>query len=70
MGTVLHNSDFSCRILAILADQPGLLMEQILDRCPEATWNQVFSEVDRLSRTGEIRMTARAPGVYHVASRQ
>jgi len=66
MGTVLPHQDLSCRILSMLVDQPGLLMEQILERCPDSTWNQVFCEVDRMSRTGEICLTARAPGVYRV----
>ena len=66
MGTVSPHHDLSRRILSMLAGQPGLLMDQILDRCPDTTWNQVFSVVDRLSRTGQIRLTARAPGVYRV----
>jgi hypothetical protein len=50
----------------MLADQPGILLDQLLDRCPDATWNQVFAVVDRLSRTGEIRLTAKGVGRYHV----
>lgn len=66
MGTVSPDNDLSRRIFSMVAAQPGLLMDQILDRCPDTTWNQVFSVVDRLSRTGRIRLTARAPGVYRV----
>ena len=66
MGTVSPHHDLSSRILSMVAAQSGLLMDQVLDRCPDTTWNQIFSAVDRLSRTGQIRLTARAPGVYRI----
>lgn len=66
MGTALPDQDLSRRILSMLVDQPGLLMEQLLERCPDSTWSQVFCEVDRMSRTGEIRLTISAPGEYRV----
>jgi hypothetical protein len=66
MGDVARESDFTHRILGMLADQPGLLLDQLLDRCPDATWNQVFAVVDRLSRSGDIRLTAKGMGKYHV----
>jgi hypothetical protein len=30
---------------------------------PALSWNQVFLEVDRLSRTGEVQVTSKA-GIY------
>jgi hypothetical protein len=33
---------------------------------PELTWNQVFLEVDRLSRTGQVRLTAMGEGTYTI----
>ena len=66
MGNEARPSALTHRILAMLADQPGLLLDQLLDRCPDATWNQVFAVVDRLSRTGDIRLTAKGPGRYRV----
>lgn len=41
------------------------LEELVLD-CSAYTWNQVFLEVDRLSRTGEVRLVPRKAGVYAV----
>ena len=67
MGDVARQSDLTHRILGMLADQPGLLLDQLLDHCPDATWNQVFAVVDCLSRTGAIRLTAKGIGRYHVA---
>jgi len=66
MGTVSPHHDLSRRIFSMVAAQPSLSMDQIHERCPDTTWNQVFFVVDRLSRTGEIRLTARAPSVYSV----
>ena len=41
-------------------------MEDLVAACPSYTWNQVFLEVDRLSRTGELRLTSKRAGVYMV----
>lgn len=41
-------------------------LEEVISRCPNLTWNQVFLEVDRLSRSGHLRLTMTAPGVYAV----
>ena len=66
MEDMAQQSNLDRRIRALLADQPGLLLDQLLDRCPDATWNQVFAVVDHLSRTGGIRLTAKGMGRYHV----
>ena len=66
MGNEARQSVLIHRILGMLADRPGLLLDQLLDRCPDTTWNQVFAVVDCLSRTGAIRLTAKGMGKYHV----
>ena len=66
MGNEARQNALTHRILGMLADQPGLLLDQLLDRCPDATWNQVFAVVDHLSRTGGIRLTGKGMGRYHV----
>jgi hypothetical protein len=45
------------------------LLDQLLDRCPDATWNEVFAVVDHLSRTGGIRVIGRDMGKHLVALR-
>jgi len=67
MGNEARQNDLARRILAMLVDQSGLALEQLLDRCPDTTWNQVFAVVDSLSRTGDIRLTAKGMGRYHVS---
>ena len=66
MGDVARQSALTHRILALLVNHPGLLLEEFLDRCPDATWNQVFAVVDHLSRTGDIRLTPQGMGKCHV----
>ncbi len=41
-------------------------LEELVRGCPAFTWNQVFLEVDRMSRTGEVRLVPRKAGAYAV----
>ena len=39
-------------------------LEEITRQCNNLTWNQVFLDVDRLSRSGEIKLMPRGRGIY------
>lgn len=54
------------RILDAVQYAPGCQLDELLLSVPELTWNQVFLEVDRLSRTGQLRMTAMGKGTYTI----
>lgn len=41
-------------------------LEEVMDLCPELTWNQVFLAIDHLSRTGQVRMTRDVSNSYMV----
>ena len=41
-------------------------LEELVRVCSSCTWNQVFLEVDRLSRTGELRLLPKGNGFYAV----
>lgn len=41
-------------------------MEEVVNLCPELTWNQVFLAIDYLSRTGQIRVTLDGDRTYRV----
>jgi hypothetical protein len=41
-------------------------LEDVTRQCSNLTWNQVFLAVDRLSRSGEIRLVPRGRGMYTV----
>lgn len=44
----------------------GCLFEQLVTVCPGLSWNQIFSEVDRLSREGRVQLSQEKPGIYRV----
>jgi hypothetical protein len=44
---------------ALKFNQGPLTFEDIITRIPELTWNQVFSAVDDLNRTGKVVLTRR-----------
>lgn len=46
----------------------GCLLEELVRQSPDLTWNQIFLELDRLSRTGEIRLRRRGAGEYVVTA--
>jgi hypothetical protein len=54
------------RILDAVHGGPGCQLDDLVLRLPELTWNQVFLEVDRLSRTGQVRVTALGEGTYTI----
>jgi hypothetical protein len=54
------------QILDALKRRPSYEMEELVHLCHSYTWNQIFLEVDRLSRTGELRLVPRGAGVYAV----
>ena len=63
-----HTPESSLRlqILDVLSHNAVLELEDLVWACSSYTWNQVFLEVDRLSRTGEVQLVYRSPGVYAV----
>ena len=44
-------------ILIVVRNTPGVRLEELVRTCSECTWNHVFFEVDRLTRSGELYMT-------------
>ncbi|MDH4083284.1 MAG: hypothetical protein OEV99_06470 [Nitrospira sp.] len=41
-------------------------MEELVNLCPELTWNQAFLAIDYLSRAGQIRVTLDGDRTYRV----
>ena len=60
------DSDITAWILETVKRSQACEMEELVRACPSYTWNQVFLEVDRLSRTGELRLLPKRAGVYAV----
>lgn len=54
--------------MEVIIRQPGSSLEEIVLECSGLTWSQVFTELDRLSRAGQIRFTVKGSGVSSVTS--
>ena len=54
------------RILKAVRRVPGCQLDDLERSCPDLTWNQGFLGIDHLSRTGQVRLTAKRLGVYTV----
>ena len=58
------------RIMRAVNLSAGCFIEELVLACPNLTWNQVFLEVDRLSRAGLVRLTVKGPGLYRVMPKE
>jgi predicted nucleic acid-binding Zn-ribbon protein len=63
MGSQVPVTD---RILGTIKHTHGCDLEKLAESLPELTWNQVFLEIDRLSRLGEIMVTFGTGGRYMI----
>ena len=61
-----YRPDIRTHILDAVRRRYECDLEELVRACSSYTWNQVFLEVDRLSRTGEVRLVAKHPGGYAV----
>ncbi len=61
-------SQITDQILHVISRKPDCVLEDLVRECPGLTWNQVFAELDRMSRTGQVRLTAKGRGAYAVTS--
>lgn len=43
---------------------PGCHLEDVVMSCPQVSWNEIFMEVDRLKRTGELLVMSVDHGGY------
>ncbi|MBH0197362.1 MAG: hypothetical protein HP494_17655 [Nitrospira sp.] len=53
-------------IMGFVARSPGCDLEEIVHNCAGLTWNQIFIEIDRLSREGDVILTLQGRGQYRV----
>ena len=60
-------SEATEQIMQVIIRSPNCSLDEIVFECQSLTWNQVFSELDRLSRTGQIRLKMKAPGLYTIS---
>ena len=54
------------RILEVVVRAPNSVLDELVLKCPDLTWNQVFLVIDHLSREGIINLIPHAPGIYTI----
>jgi hypothetical protein len=59
-----HSSQSEALILGALRDGDPILLEQIIERIPELSWNELFQAVDALSRRGDLTLRRRGFAYY------
>lgn len=55
------------KILEVIIRSPDCELEELVLECPGLTWNQVFAELDRMTRGGAVRLTAKGFGRYAIS---
>lgn len=58
-----RESTLSDRILEAVSDAPGCRIEEVVRQFPDLTCRQVFREVARLSRNGQLRLMLNRRGL-------
>ena len=54
----------TAQVLESLRGNPACEFDQLVVDCSDFTWNQLFYEVDRLSRLGQLCLTPTGNGRY------
>lgn len=54
------------RILKVVRHAPGCQLDELEQSLPGLTWNQIFLEIDRLSRMGQVQVMPIGNGTYTV----
>jgi hypothetical protein len=61
-----NHTELGRRVMEVVIRSPGCDLEEIVRECGDVTWNQVFFEVDRLSREGQVILHIKQRGHYSV----
>ena len=51
------NQGVASQILEVVTARPGCGLDELTSLLPDHSWSEVFVEVDRLSRLGQLRLT-------------
>jgi hypothetical protein len=57
-------NDLSQRVLRIIRRKRTCDLEDLIQQCTSYTWTEVFMEVDRMSRSGEVCLVCKKAGEY------
>ena len=53
-------------VLRVVRKKKMCDLDELIQKCTSYTWTQVFLEVDRLSRSGELSLVCKKAGEYTV----
>jgi hypothetical protein len=56
-------STLTDRILEAVSESPSGRIEDVVGQFPDLTWNQIFRELGRLSRNGQLRLMLNRGGL-------
>jgi hypothetical protein len=54
---MLKQDSVANQILEVVKAHPGCGLDELTTLLPDVSWSEVFVEVDRLSRSGQLRLT-------------
>lgn len=61
-----RQAGLSYEVLRIVRRKKTCDLDDLLQECNSYTWTQVFLEVDRMSRSGELRLVSKKAGEYSI----
>jgi hypothetical protein len=61
-----RQTGLSYEVLRVVRRKKTCNLDDLLQECNSYTWTQVFLEVDRMSRSGELRLVYKKAGEYSV----
>lgn len=64
---MVQTATLAGQLVEAIAHHPGCGLDELVMLCPDYTWNQIFLEVDRLSRSGHLQLVQIGRGRYAVA---
>ena len=64
---LLKKSVVAGKIMGVLRRLGHCELDTLCAECADLTWNQVFMEIDRMSRTGEVLLRGSGHGTYVVS---
>ena len=67
---MIPSKDISHQVMKVVNRLPGCDLEDVVAKCNGLTWNQIFLELDRLSRRGQVVLKQTGLGHYTVAPRK
>lgn len=62
----MNQQDIVHQIHEVIRQSPNSDLEEIVLACSDLTWNQVFLELDRMTRLGQVVLRQERPGRYRV----